>query len=101
MNIQVYSKPNCPQCEYTEKKLSEWQVPHSTIDVTQNPAAFQRVLSTGNMQMPMVVAGEDSWHGFKYDKLKELKLIAGPSYGFGIPQSPQGVSSCPPQEGYL
>jgi glutaredoxin-like protein NrdH len=101
MNIQVYTKPGCVQCEYTEKKLSEWHVPHNTVDVTQDPAAMQQVLASGNMQMPMVVAGDDHWNGFQYDKLQDLKAIAGLAYGLGLPQDLPNVSSCPPQEGYL
>jgi glutaredoxin-like protein NrdH len=96
--VQVYCRPGCVQCEYTEKKLCEWNVPHNIIDVTQDPAAMEHVLSTGRTQMPYVVAGDNSWHGFQYDK---LKAIAGPSYGLGLPQDLPNVSSCQPLEGYL
>jgi glutaredoxin-like protein NrdH len=72
VNVQVYTKPGCVQCEYTEKKLDELHIPHDSIDVTQDPAALQRVMDTGRLQMPMVVAGEQKWHGFHYDKLRGL-----------------------------
>lgn len=78
MNVQVYSKPGCVQCEYTEKKLDELHIPHSTIDVTHDPAAYSAVMASGHLQMPMVVAGDQTWHGFHIDK---IKAIADPSYG--------------------
>lgn len=71
--IHVYSKPGCVQCEYTEKKLTEFGIPHNCIDITQDQVAMNTVLSTGNLQMPMVVAGDQTWHGFQYDKLKDLQ----------------------------
>jgi glutaredoxin-like protein NrdH len=80
MNVEVYSKPGCVQCEYTEKKLAEWGVPHNTVDVTCNAAAMNTVLASGNMQMPYVVAGEDHWNGFQYDKLQGLRATAGHAY---------------------
>jgi len=102
MNVQVYSKPGCVQCEYTEKKLSEWGVPHNTIDVTQNAAAMDHVLATGNLQMPLVEAGEDHWNGFHIEKLQRLRASQpGPAYGLGIPQDLPDASSYQPQEGYL
>lgn len=98
MNVQVYSKPGCIQCEYTEKKMHEHHIPHNTIDVTQDPAAMQQVLASGNLQMPYVVAGDNTWNGFQYEK---IKAIADPSYGLGLPQDLPDVSSCQPLEGYL
>jgi glutaredoxin-like protein NrdH len=75
MNVHVYTKPGCVQCEYTEKKLNEWGVPHICIDVTQDAQAFNMVQSSGNLQMPMVVAGSQTWNGFKPDKLSTLRQI--------------------------
>jgi glutaredoxin-like protein NrdH len=75
--IEVYCMPGCVQCEYTKKKLEEYNIPYQDIDVTMNTTAYNMVQSTGNMQMPMVVAGNQSWHGFQYDK---IRAIADPSY---------------------
>jgi glutaredoxin-like protein NrdH len=83
MNIEVYMMPGCVQCEYTEKKLSEFGVPHNTIDVTQSATAMDHVLATGNLQMPLVEAGDDSWNGFQYDKLQGLR-VSQPGHAYGL-----------------
>lgn len=99
--IEIYCKPGCVQCEYTEKKLSQWGVPHNCIDITQNVTAMNTVLASGNMQMPYVVAGDDSWHGFQYDKLKDLANQIVPAYGPLKPQDLPDVSCSQPLADYL
>jgi glutaredoxin-like protein NrdH len=73
VTVLVYTKPGCVQCEHTEKQLVKLEIPHQMIDVTVDKDAEAKVLATGNLQMPMVVAGTDVWHGFKIDKLRGLK----------------------------
>jgi glutaredoxin-like protein NrdH len=75
MNVKVYCKPDCVQCEYTKKKLDEFHIAHTDFDITQDPFAFSTVQATGRTQMPYVVAGDQTWHGFQYDKLRGLNPI--------------------------
>lgn len=72
MTVTVYSKPGCVQCEYTKKRLESQGTEFSVVDVTQDHEAMQTVLATGRTEMPYVVAGEDSWHGFSPDRIKSL-----------------------------
>lgn len=73
MTVLVYTKPGCVQCEHTAKQLSKLEIPYQMIDVTVSKEAMDKVLATGKTQMPYVVAGDDSWHGLKVDKLRALK----------------------------
>ena len=96
--VQVYTKPGCVQCEYTKKKLDEFNIPHTDLDVIEHPIFAEQLRERGISGIPYVVAGEQTWTGFQYDKIKS---IADPSYGLGIPQDLPNASSCQPREGYL
>ena len=70
--ITVYSKPACPQCEFTKRHLAKIGVPHEVIDVTADPAAVETVRSLGYAAVPVVVAGTEHWSGFRPRLLDEL-----------------------------
>lgn len=70
--VKVYGKPGCVQCKYTVKELDKQEIPSSYIDIEQDPEAKKLVLDSGNMQLPMVVSGEDRWHGLRIDRIREI-----------------------------
>jgi glutaredoxin-like protein NrdH len=70
--VRVYGKPQCVQCEYTKKKLDEKKIPYVYHDITAEPEARKLVEQTGMLQLPLVVAGEQSWHGLSPDKINAL-----------------------------
>jgi glutaredoxin-like protein NrdH len=74
MNVQVYTKPNCVQCEYTKKELDKLHIPHTDLDVVQHPVFAEQLRDQGIMQMPYVVAGDQTWTGFKIDRLRGLAI---------------------------
>lgn len=72
--ITLYSKPDCPQCTMTHRQLDKLGITHTTIDITQEPEAHAYVTELGYTAAPVVVVnnGEDSWCGFKIDKIRGL-----------------------------
>jgi glutaredoxin-like protein NrdH len=70
--ITVYSKPACVQCEQTKKLLSKNGLEFDVIDITQDPDAYDKVVSMGFMSAPVVITDNDSWAGFKPDKINGL-----------------------------
>lgn len=74
--VHVYGKPGCVQCKFTMKKLDDLGVPYQDHDVTVEPEAEAIVRATGRLELPLVVAGEQSWHGYRPDHLKSLALIS-------------------------
>jgi len=70
--VQVYCRPDCVQCEYTKKKLDEYHIPHVDLDVVAHPIFAEQLAEQGVHQLPYVKAGEQSWTGFQYDKLRGL-----------------------------
>ena len=71
-NVTVYSKPNCPQCTQTKKKLEQKGVAFEVIDISQDKKAAQTVNDLGYRQVPVVVSGEKHWSGFRPDLLSAL-----------------------------
>ena len=76
--INVYSKPSCPQCTATYRKLKALGLPFNSIDVTEDADAAAFVRTLGYSQAPVVVVreGEDEhikkhWSGFRPDLLKK------------------------------
>lgn len=70
--VLVYGKPECVQCIYTVKQLVEKDIPYEYHDIIAEEDARRVVLESGKTQLPFVVAGPDSWHGFYPDRIKAL-----------------------------
>ena len=72
MNVIVYTKPSCVQCDATKRSLDKIGVPYSTVDVTVDAEAFEMLVEKGFKAMPVVNAGDDWWSGFNPDKINGL-----------------------------
>lgn len=76
--ITVYSKPNCPQCTATYRKLKSLDLPHESVDVTEDADALAFIRALGYQQAPVVVVREgaqikEHWSGFRPDLLKKYE----------------------------
>ncbi|ROZ64687.1 glutaredoxin-like protein NrdH [Kocuria soli] len=74
MSVTVYSKPSCVQCNATYRALTKSNIDYDVIDVTEDQEAFDRVVGMGYQQVPVVVAGEDHWSGYRPDKISSLRV---------------------------
>lgn len=72
MTITVYSKPACVQCTATTRALDARGLAYDLVDLTEDAAALDRVQALGYRQVPVVVAGEDHWAGFRPDMIRSL-----------------------------
>lgn len=72
MSITVYSKPACVQCTATTRALDRHGIDYRIIDVSVDDAAFELVQGLGYRQVPVVVAGEQHWAGFRPDMISAL-----------------------------
>lgn len=72
MTIKVYSKPDCVQCTATYKVLDKTGLQYETLDVSSDTTALAAVKAMGYQQVPVIVAGEDHWSGFRPDRLRQL-----------------------------
>lgn len=74
--INVYSKPRCPQCTATYRKLKALGLSFNSIDVTEDADALAFIRTLGYQQAPVVVVYEGKgikkhWSGFRPDLLKK------------------------------
>ena len=76
MTVTVYTKPACVQCNATYRALDKKGIAYQSVDISQDPAALERVRSLGYMQAPVVITEKDHWSGFRPDKINELALAS-------------------------
>lgn len=72
MTITVYSKPACVQCTATTRALDKRGLDYRIIDLTEDADAMQEVTDMGYRQVPVVVAGDAHWAGFRPDMIGQL-----------------------------
>lgn len=72
MTVTVYTKPSCVQCGATYRALDAKGIDYDVLDLSEDPAALERVKSLGYLQAPVVVTDQDHWSGFRPDKIDEL-----------------------------
>ncbi|OAM78347.1 glutaredoxin-like protein NrdH [Devosia elaeis] len=72
MSIIVYSKPACVQCHATTRALDRKGLPYQVIDISADSDAYARVETMGYRQVPVVVAGDQHWAGFRPDMIGAL-----------------------------
>jgi glutaredoxin-like protein NrdH len=68
----VYTKPACVQCDQTKKLLDKNGVEYTTIDISKDQEAFDKIVAMGFMSAPVVISGNDSWAGFQPDKINAI-----------------------------
>lgn len=73
VTITVYSKPNCQQCKATTKLLDNLGIPYTYVDVLDDHAAFDLIQAFGYTSVPVVMAGDMHWGGFRPDRIKALR----------------------------
>ena len=72
MSITVYSKPACVQCTATTRALEAKGLDYQVVDLTEDDAAMTQVTELGYRQVPVVIAGEEHWAGFRPDLIGRL-----------------------------
>ena len=75
MSVTVYSKPSCVQCNATYRALTKKGIDYTVVDVTEDPDAYQHVVSLGYQQVPVVETAQDHWSGYRPDKINSLALL--------------------------
>lgn len=76
MNITVYSKPACVQCDATYRALDKNGIDYVIVDISSDAVALDYVKALGHMQAPVVVAGSEHWSGYRPDRIRALTATA-------------------------
>jgi glutaredoxin-like protein NrdH len=74
MAVTVYTNPNCTQCEMTKRYLDKEGIPYTVEDLQaeSNYDKLVEFVNQGFKSAPIVVTGNDTWSGYKIEKLKGL-----------------------------
>lgn len=72
MRIIIYTKDRCVQCDATKNALNRAGVAYQLINLDAEPDALAHLKTLGYRQVPVVMAGEEHWSGFRPDKLARL-----------------------------
>jgi len=72
MSVIVYSNPNCTACEQTKRFLTVKGIEFESKMIQDSPEVFALIEEKGYASAPVVVAGANSWAGFRLDKLNNL-----------------------------
>jgi glutaredoxin-like protein NrdH len=68
----VYTKPACVQCDMTKKLLDKNGVSYTTVDITQDQEAYDKIVAMGFMAAPVVITENDAWAGFNPEKINAI-----------------------------
>ncbi len=72
MSITVYSKPACVQCTATTRALDKQGLDYNVVDISADADAYAVVEGLGYRQVPVVIAGDRHWAGFRPDMISAL-----------------------------
>ena len=72
MRIIIYTRNDCVQCHATKRAMESRGVAFEMVNVDQVPEAADTLRKQGFRQLPVVVAGETSWSGFRPDMINRL-----------------------------
>lgn len=72
MSVIVYSKPACVQCTATTRALDRQGIDYTVVDVSTDVEAYDLVQGLGYRQVPVVVADDLHWAGFRPDIISSL-----------------------------
>lgn len=72
MKVTVYSKPNCPQCEFTKRDMEILGIEYTTVDLSHNQDELRRLVGLGFRSAPIVETEHGSWAGYNQERIKGL-----------------------------
>ncbi|NDO82852.1 NrdH-redoxin [Citrobacter sp. NCU1] len=72
MRITIYTRDNCVQCHATKRAMESRGFDFEMVNVDKLPDAAETLRAQGFRQLPVVIAGETSWSGFRPDMINRL-----------------------------
>lgn len=70
--VTVYTKPACVQCNATYRALDKKGIAYTSLDISADADALERLKALGYQQAPVVTSPVGDWSGFRSDKIDEL-----------------------------
>jgi len=76
MSIIIYTRNDWVQCRATKRAMESRGVEFEMVNVDLVPEAADTLRAQGFRQLPVVIAGETSWSGFRPDMINRLQTQA-------------------------
>ncbi len=76
MRIIIYTRDNCVQCNATKSALDRSGLDYHLINLDEQPEEIAALKALGHRQLPVVRVDEESWSGFRPDKIAALRHTA-------------------------
>ncbi|WP_369834103.1 glutaredoxin-like protein NrdH [Cronobacter dublinensis] len=73
MRITIYTRTDCVQCHATKRALESRGIAFDTINLDEQPEAIDTLREQGFRQLPVVMADDMSWSGFRPDMINRLR----------------------------
>ncbi len=72
MRIIIYTRNDCVQCHATKRAMESRGIAFELVNVDLVPDAAETLRAGGFRQLPVVIAGETRWSGFRPDLINRL-----------------------------
>ncbi|MCM7093812.1 glutaredoxin-like protein NrdH [Enterobacter kobei] len=76
MSIIIYTRNNCVKCHATKRAMESRGMVFEMVNIDQQPEAAETLRAQGFRQLPVVIAGETRWSGFRPDMINRLSAQA-------------------------
>lgn len=70
--ITIFSRSNCMQCKMVKRFLKEHSVVFKEINIDENPAAREALISAGYKTLPVVKSDKITFTGFQPAQLRKI-----------------------------
>ena len=77
MTVTVYTLPACVQCNQTKRVLDAQGTAYTEVDLGDHPLKAEQFRQAGYLAAPIVQAGNQTWSGFKLERLRALVVTEG------------------------
>ena len=74
--VTVYTQPGCAPCAASKRKLTKLEIPFTEKDVSVDFEAREEIISLGFQQTPVIKVGDESWAGYRPDRIEGIKELA-------------------------
>ena len=73
MRITIYTRNDCVKCHATKRAMESRGFEFEMVNVDLVPDAAETLRAQGFRQLPVVIAGETRWSGFRPDMINRLR----------------------------
>lgn len=74
MQVKIWTKSNCVQCEQTKKQFVKLGIKYEEHNLEENLDQLDAFKEQGLMSAPIIESETGTWSGFRIDKINDLSV---------------------------